>query len=44
MNENSSDMRHHVWPDVDIQPGEFDVGVVASFGKLLPKSFIKLFP
>ncbi|XP_067943660.1 methionyl-tRNA formyltransferase, mitochondrial-like isoform X2 [Watersipora subatra] len=40
----STDMKHFIWPDVGIEAGEFDVGVVASFGHLLPKSFIDLFP
>lgn len=42
--ENSGDMSLYVWPDVNINPGQFDVGVVASFGQLIPKRFIELFP
>ncbi|ELU13226.1 hypothetical protein CAPTEDRAFT_167871 [Capitella teleta] len=33
----------HVWPYVP-QPGAFDVGVVASFGHLLPAELINAFP
>ena len=42
--ENQEKLRLHRWPDVDIQPGQFDVGIVASFGQLLPRKFINLFP
>lgn len=44
MAENSTDLVHHVWPDLDITPGKFDVGVIASFGKLIPKKLIDMFP
>lgn len=44
VSENSTDMRHHVWPDIDIKPGDFDVGVIASFGHLIPKNLIEHFP
>jgi methionyl-tRNA formyltransferase len=34
----------HPWPPGDLQPGRFDVGVVASFGHLIPGRIIDSFP
>ncbi|CAB4055710.1 MTFMT [Lepeophtheirus salmonis] len=37
-------LKTHIWPCSYIQKNEFDLGVVASFGHLLPKTFIAKFP
>ena len=34
----------HYYPPDSIVKGQFDIGVVSSFGKLLPKRVIELFP
>ena len=34
----------HPWPPENLQPGRFDVGVVASFGHLIPGRVIDAFP
>jgi len=41
-----NNLRIHLWPpDIDhIQNSEFDLGVVASFGKLIPSTIISSFP
>ena len=37
------DLKLHGWPP-DVGGNEFDLGVVASFGRLIPKSVIDAFP
>ena len=34
---------HKVWP-IEVPKGEFDIGVVASFGRLIPNPIISAFP
>ncbi len=37
-------LRVHSWPPSDISSKDFDLGVVASFGHLIPKTTIDIFP
>ena len=37
-------IRVHSWPPSDISSEDFDLGVVASFGHLIPKATIDTFP
>lgn len=37
-------LRVHSWPPSDFSSKDFDLGVVASFGHLIPKTTIDIFP